>query len=100
MMAVNQIKDYLENGNIVNSVNFPKLDMGKKKGKRIAIISNGFKNPLIDIMDMFSNLNIQIEKIMTVRREDGIAYTLSEISGDIPGIDFSELPNIIKARII
>ena len=100
VMAVNQIKDYLENGNIVNSVNFPKLDMGKKKGKRIAIISNGFKNPLIDIMDMFSNLNIQSEKIMTVRREDGIAYTLSEISGDIPGIDFSELPNIIKARII
>ena len=100
VMAVNQIKDYLENGNIVNSVNFPKLDMGKKKGKRIAIISNGFKNPLIDIMDMFSSLNIQSEKIMTVRREDGIAYTLSEISGDIPGIDFSELPNIIKARII
>ena len=92
--------NYIENGNIIGGINFPDLDMDEKVGKRIAIFSDSFINPLLDVMEMFSNFNIQTEKIKTVRREDGISYTLAEVKGDIPGIDFSELPNILKARVI
>lgn len=93
-------KDFIENGNIKGSNDFPDLDMGKKSSKRIAIISDGFTNPILDVMEMFSNFNIQTEKIKTVRRDDGISYTLAEVKGNIPGIDFSELPNISSIRVM
>ncbi len=43
VMAGNQIVDYVENGNIINSVNFPRLDLGKKEGVRLLVLYEGDK---------------------------------------------------------
>ncbi len=42
-MAAKQVVDYVENGNIINSVNFPRLDLGKKEGKRVVVLFEGDK---------------------------------------------------------
>ncbi|MDY6276007.1 MAG: 3-phosphoglycerate dehydrogenase [Bacilli bacterium] len=38
MMAAKQVVDYVENGNIINSVNYPRLDLGKKEGTRVVVL--------------------------------------------------------------
>ena len=43
VMAANQIVDLVENGNIINSVNFPRLDLGKKEGVRLLVLYEGDK---------------------------------------------------------
>ena len=40
-MAAKQIVDYVENGNIINSVNFPRIDLGKKEGTRLVVLFEG-----------------------------------------------------------
>ena len=40
-MAAKQIVDYVENGNIINSVNFPRIDLGKKDGTRVVVLFEG-----------------------------------------------------------
>lgn len=40
-MAAKQIVDYVENGNIINSVNYPRIDLGKKEGMRVVVLFEG-----------------------------------------------------------
>ena len=40
-MAASQIVDYVENGNIINSVNYPRIDLGKKEGTRVVVLFEG-----------------------------------------------------------
>ncbi|MBQ7703347.1 MAG: 3-phosphoglycerate dehydrogenase, partial [Firmicutes bacterium] len=51
-MAVRETRNYLENGNIINSVNFPKLDMGPKAHTRYAFILKGVENPAEYIVEL------------------------------------------------
>jgi len=51
-MAVKQVVDFVENGNIINSVNYPRVDLGAKQGTRIAIRYNA-----ADIADMVTAVN-------------------------------------------
>ena len=43
-MAAKQVVDYIENGNIINSVNFPRIDLGKKEGIRLVVLYEGDKS--------------------------------------------------------
>ena len=79
VMAVKEMTDYLENGNIVNSVNFPALDMGKKNGTRLCFIVKDMADPLSEILSVLSDSDIIAKQIKAVRREDGISYVLCEI---------------------
>lgn len=90
VMAVEQMRDYFENGNIINSVNFPKLDMGPlENGCRIALMVRDFENPVTDILEMLAAANMPVGRIMASRRDDGIAYVLAEvISQDVPALLF------------
>ena len=104
VMAVEQMRDYFENGNIINSVNFPKLDMGPlEKGCRLAIMVKGFENPVTDMLEMLAPAQMPVGRIMASRREDGISYVLAEvISEDTPNIFFGgeKGANIISIRKI
>ena len=51
-MAAKQVVDYIENGNIINSVNYPRLDLGKKEGKRVVVLFEGDRiNEVTDIVN-------------------------------------------------
>ena len=83
VMAVNEIRNYFENGNIINSVNFPRLDMGKlSKSTRLALMIRDVQDPALAVMEMLSDAKIKYSRVMASRREDGIAYVLAEIAHD------------------
>lgn len=91
-MAANEIMDYLENGNIVNSVNMPACTLGPKKATRICVISKSDAGAL--------------EKVAAIADGDVInktrgdyAYTLAETTGDV---DESAITGdgIIRVRVL
>ncbi len=104
VMAVDELRDYLENGNIINSVNFPRLDMGKLEGGvRLSFIIRDMADPATEILGLLSAAGLNVSRVMASRREDGIAYVLAELAGEqAPGLLFSgELgAKLIRSRTI
>lgn len=78
-MAVEQLMDYLENGNIKNSVNFPACDMGvKKSASRVAVLHCNIPNMIGQISSTLASENINISD-MTNKSRDKYAYTLLDL---------------------
>ena len=104
VMAVDEIRSYFENGNIVNSVNFPRLDMGElESGIRVAVMIKDVADPALSVMEMLSAAKIKYSRVMASRREDGISYVLAEITQEsIPSLLFygEEGAKIISYRAI
>lgn len=103
-MAADEIRNYFENGNIINSVNFPKLDMGSlEKGARLSFIVKDMADPAAEILKMLSAADVQVSEVMASRRSDGISYVLVEVlSESVPSLLFSGKngAKIIKYRAI
>lgn len=103
-MAADEIRNYFENGNIINSVNFPKLDMGSPEtGSRLSFIVRDMADPAAEILKMLSAADVQVSKVMASRRSDGISYVLAESpTENIPALLFSgeNGAKIIKHRVI
>lgn len=103
-MAADEIRNYFENGNIINSVNFPKLDMGPlEKGIRLSFIVKDMTDPAAEILKMLSAADIQTARIMASRRSDGISYVLVEAASEnVPALLFSgeNGARIIKYRSV
>ena len=103
-MAADEIRNYFENGNIINSVNFPKLDMGSlEKGFRLSFIVKDMSDPAAEILKMLSAADVQVSEVMASRRSDGISYVLVEVlSESVPSLLFSgeNGAKIIKYRAI
>ena len=90
-MAADEIRNYFENGNIINSVNFPKLDMGPlENGIRLSFIVKDMADPAAEILKMLSAADVQVSKVMASRRSDGISYVLVDVtSRNVPSLLFS-----------
>ena len=103
-MAADEIRNYFENGNIINSVNFPKLDMGPlEKGIRLSFIVKDMADPAAELLQMLSAADIQTARIMASRRSDGISYVLVEAASEnVPALLFSgeNGARIIKYRSV
>lgn len=79
VMAVKQLKDYLENGNILNSVNYPKCDMGIcEQAGRVAIFHKNIANMITKFTACFGDNNINISD-MTNKSRGEVAYTMLDI---------------------
>ena len=78
-MAVQEIMDYLENGNIRNSVNYPACDMGvKKTACRVAVLHMNIPNMIGQITGVLAAGKINISD-MTNKSRDKFAYTLMDL---------------------
>lgn len=103
VMAVNQVMDYLENGNIKNSVNFPACDMGVcTKAGRIAIHHKNVPNMLAKFTGACSAENINISDMINKSKGD-YSYTLMDI--DSPATEelvkvICEIPEVLKVRVV
>lgn len=86
VMAAKQLDEYLTNGNIKNSVNFPSVSLPHASLHRVCIMHKNVPNMLSQITASFSSVNVNIENLANGSRGD-IAYTIvetnDEISGDI-----------------
>lgn len=79
VMAVKQMKDYLENGNITNSVNYPRCDMGVcEQAGRVAIFHKNIANMITKFSACFGDNNINISD-MTNKSRGEVAYTMLDI---------------------
>ena len=83
-MAVKQVMNYLENGNIVNSVNFPNCDMGLcTKAGRVTILHRNIPNTLSSFTGAMAKENINISDLMNRSRGE-YAYTILDLDHPAP----------------
>ncbi len=83
MMAADELKAYLEQGIIRNSVNFPAMDVAKSGDVRICVLHRNIPNMLAQISAVVSEADVNIET-MTNRSKKDNAYTVLDIIGDVP----------------
>lgn len=90
-MAVDQMMDYMENGNIINSVNFPECSLGPVSAgtQRACIIHKNVPAILGQITGIFADLGINVENMTSKSRGD-VAYTLVEASGEVSQDDLKQ----------
>ena len=80
-MAVKQVMNFLKNGNIVNSVNFPNCDMGVcTKAARVTILHKNIPNTLSQFTSAMAEENINISDLMNRSRGE-YAYTMLDLDG-------------------
>lgn len=99
-MAASELIDFLENGNIKNSVNMPTVEMPRVGASRICVIHKNIPNMLTQISAIVSKAGINIENMQSVSKKD-YAYTILDTSdvvedeGRLRAID-----GVVSVRII
>ena len=100
IMAVDQLREFLENGNIRNSVNFPNLALERSPGtSRIAIINQNVPGMLGQILSILAERDINVIDMLNKSRSD-VAYNLIDIEGpssDDTIKDICAIEHVIKA---
>ena len=103
VMAVKQLRDYMENGNIRNSVNFPACDMGRCTAEgRIAINHRNIVNMLSQFTKVLGDAKVNIADL-TNKGKENYAYTLIDLES--PATEeivkaLEEIDGVLKVRIV
>ena len=102
-MAAEELVEYLENGNIRNSVNLPTVVMPRGEGyDRLCIIHRNIPNMITLLTGALSAQGVNIESMQSQSRKD-YAYTILDVSGKVePGISekLEENEGIVRARVL
>ncbi len=93
VMASRQLRDFLEDGNITNSVNFPEVVMPRISGSRVALVNANVPNMLGQISTTLARANLNILDMLNKSRGE-LAYTLTDVEGAIPPHVLGELAAI------
>ena len=102
VMAVRELKDYLENGNIRNSVNFPQVMMERTGVMRMCIIHKNVPAMLANITTLLSKDGVNVENLSNKSKGD-YAYTMVDLGnkvGEDVIADVKNLANVIRVRVI
>lgn len=102
VMAVRQMKDYLINGNITNSVNLPNVSQDWSGISRLCIIHKNMPAMLTQIMTCLSDDGVNVEN-MTNKSKKDYAYTLVDVNTRITDEVVSQLraiPGVIRVRVL
>ncbi|MBQ9847315.1 MAG: phosphoglycerate dehydrogenase [Clostridia bacterium] len=101
VMAADEVREYLENGNIVNSVNMPNVVVPRSTAVRVCIIHNNIPNMIAQISSAVSACNINIEKLNNQSRKD-FAYTILDVESiDDAAIEgIKAIDGVIRVRVI
>jgi D-3-phosphoglycerate dehydrogenase len=102
VMIANQVMDFLENGNITYSVNFPEVSMPRISGQRLAITNRNVPNMLAQISTVISSAELNIIDMMNKSKKD-LAYTLIDVNAEVtPEIinKLSAIDGIVNVRLL
>ena len=103
VMAVEELKDYLENGNIRHSVNYPDCDMGVCRGAcRIAVLHRNIPNMIGQVTAILADCNVNISD-MTNKSRDKYAYTLLDLEDrvDVETVGrLTQIKGVLRVRVI
>lgn len=93
IMAAKELIDYMENGNIVNSVNFPNCELQRAEGTtRLTILHKNIPSTLSSITSIFSQKSVNIENMVNKSKND-YACTILDVASDVE----EDVVNAIKA---
>jgi D-3-phosphoglycerate dehydrogenase len=81
VMVADQIREYLENGNVKNSVNFPEVFMPRNGGYRVAVVNANVPNMLGQISTVLAESGLNIVDMLNKSRGD-LAYTLVDVEAE------------------
>ena len=103
VMAANQLIDYLENGNITNSVNFPGVSMGRTPGTaRITLSNNNVSGVLGHVLSVLADHKVNVIDMMNKSRGE-LAFNIIDVEAP-PGqaviTAIQAIENVIKVRVI
>ena len=102
-MAVSEIRDFMENGNIRNSVNYPNCDAGACSAEgRVTVAHKNVPNMLTQFTGLFAKDNVNIENMINKSRGD-YAYTIFDASSKVTEEVVNELKaidGVIRVRVI
>jgi D-3-phosphoglycerate dehydrogenase len=79
IMVADEVSDYLENGNVTNSVNFPDVNMVRSEGYRIGIVNSNVPNMVGQISTAMADAGLNIIDMLNKSKGD-LAYTLRSLS--------------------
>ena len=100
VMAATQLRDFLEIGNIRNSVNFPTVELEPTSGHRIAITNQNIAGALGDITNVLAANKLNVVDLLNKSRDE-VAYTLIDV-GEMPSTkvrdDICAIPSVINVR--
>lgn len=102
VMAARELSEYLENGNITNSVNLPDASMPHTGACRVCVIHKNVPNVISSVTSIVGKLGVNIANMLN-RSKGDYAYTIVELSTDIDSTieeKFLHLDNTIRVRFI
>ena len=102
VMAVNQLTEFLQTGNIINSVNFPDVRLNRTTDYRISIINKNVPAMIGQIATELGELKLNIAEMTNVSKGD-IAYNLIDIENEVSEESINKLKgieNVIDVRLI
>ena len=102
VMAAGELKDFLEDGNIRNSVNFPACSAPRAGKSRITVIHKNEKSVISSITDIIGKAGVNIENFVSRSRGDfayAIVDTTEELEADVIN-SVKALPSVIRCRVL
>ncbi len=102
VMVADQIRDFLENGNIRNAVNLPEVVMPRTAGARLCVINENVPNMVGQITGALADANLNILDLMNKSRDD-VAYTLVDLNSAVPETTLDRIraiAGVLSARLI
>jgi len=102
IMVAEQIRDFLENGNIRNSVNFPEVVMPRTEGCRLGVANENVPNMVSQISSALAEANLNIVDLLNKSKGE-YAYTLIDLGGEVPPQTFAKIRainGVLSARLI
>ncbi len=102
VMAADELRDYLENGNITHSVNYPDVNVPRSGDTRICVLHKNIPNMLAQISSVVSADGVNIDSMTNKSRKD-YAYTVLDVEGSITDAvadDIKKIDGIIRVRVL
>ena len=103
VMAVKEIRDFIENGNVINSVNYPRCDAGIcQTASRVTVCHKNIPNMLTQFTGIFSKEGINVPEMVSKSKGD-FAYTI--LDADAPATDkiveeLKAIDGVVRVRVV
>jgi D-3-phosphoglycerate dehydrogenase len=102
IMVVDQVRDYLEHGNVVNAVNFPQVTMARESSDRVAIANANVPNMLGQISTAMARAGLNIHNMVNKSRGE-MAYTLVDVDSPVADsvlADIARIEGVLAVRYL
>ena len=99
VMAANELIDYIENGTIKNSVNFPNAELAKTGDNLVCVLHKNTPALLSQITAAVSDKGANIENLVNKSKKDN-AYTMLDVTGDVDAAEIEKVEGVVRVRIL